>query len=377
MSGIAGTVGRGGGDVRVVISAAGLAIPRMTGIERYSIGLLRALRDAEPSDVHLSYLLPRWLSEELSVAGTCPPFRASRPLLNEVWLPWQLARARPNVHHSLAFGQPLIGTTPWVATIYDEIPWRLPERLGRAGRWYFKPSMDAGLRSRRLEAILTLSSQAAAALSDLTRPEVPVVVVPPGLEVFWSPGKRPPNGPPWRLLTVGTIEPRKGLDVLAEIAGALQCKGLEAEIRVVGRRGWGELPRGVRGLGVLTDEQLRDEYRSAHVLLAPSEAEGFDLPVLEALACGTPVIASDIAPHREHFVDAVRLIASRDGAHWADEIQRLLLAPDDLEQLRASGLAVAARFSWPRIADRVLDVYRAVGGRPTPPVSDRLSPLRS
>lgn len=189
-------------------------------------------------------------------------------------------------------------------------------------------------------------------------PGATVVTVPEGVSSGFSPGAPASPGPPWRLLAVGTIEPRKGLGTLAAAVERLTTRGVVLSARVAGRRGWGApLPPPLVELGYLADDALAREYRQAHLLVAGSDMEGFDLPVLEAMACGLPVVASDIPVHREYFAEAARLVPPRDPDALADAIGQLLTAPDERHRLRSLGLTAAQRFSWPVAARQVHAVY--------------------
>ncbi len=122
-----------------------------------------------------------------------------------------------------------------------------------------------------------------------------------------------------------------------------------------------EPPPWVRRLGRVADDALPALYAGAAAVLAPSRGEGFDLPVLEALACGGAVVASDIAVHREHFAPAVALFASGDAEALAAALTRVLEDAEACRALRAAGPALAARFSWAEVARRHLEVVAHAG----------------
>jgi len=174
------------------------------------------------------------------------------------------------------------------------------------------------------------------------------------------------------LLFVGTLEPRKNVPTLLEAIHRLRRAGLEVPLVLVGRRGWlyDEVFARLQALGLegqvrflegVTDEELVGLYNAARCLVLPSFYEGFGLPALEAMACGTPVIVSDRASLPEVVGEAGLLVdptspealAEAIGRVWEDEALR--------QRMRRQGLAQAARFSWERVVRETLAVYEAVG----------------
>jgi glycosyltransferase involved in cell wall biosynthesis len=123
----------------------------------------------------------------------------------------------------------------------------------------------------------------------------------------------------------------------------------------VRRRG---LEPAVRLLGYVPEEDLPWLYRGAELAVVPSQYEGFGLSALEAMACGTPVLAADASSLPEVVGGAGELFALGDPALLARRIAEITAAPERRTAMREHGLARAAAFSWDRTARRVLDVYR-------------------
>jgi glycosyltransferase involved in cell wall biosynthesis len=181
------------------------------------------------------------------------------------------------------------------------------------------------------------------------------------------------------LLHVGSTIPRKRIDVLLEVFAEVRRHRPEARlVRVGGPFTAGQRVH-ARNLGVfdaiavlpfVDRVTLAAVYRRAAVALLPSEREGFGLPLVEALACGTPVIATDIPVLREVGSDAVTYAPLGDVDAWSRAILRLLGEREtDLAawaSRRARGLARAAEFSWSRYADDFADLYCSVAGHPAP-----------
>lgn len=170
------------------------------------------------------------------------------------------------------------------------------------------------------------------------------------------------------LLYVGTIEPRKNLITLVLAFEQVFSRHGDLQLVIAGRRGWiveelfnyvsrSAIAKNVIFTGYLTDEELRDLYSGCHVFISPSLYEGFGLPPLEAMACGAPVIASDIASHREVLAGNARLVSPHDFGGLKDSILELLEDAEKRERLSQSGVACARQFSWAKTAAAVRDVY--------------------
>jgi glycosyltransferase involved in cell wall biosynthesis len=174
------------------------------------------------------------------------------------------------------------------------------------------------------------------------------------------------------LLHVGSTAPRKQIEPLLRIFAEVRRRHPGARLVRVG----GRLPAGARALArslkiddalvelrFIDRQVLAAVYRRAAVVLLPSLREGFGWPVLEAMACGTPVVASDIPPHRAIGDDAIDYAPPRDVQAWVEAVDRLLRDREDDEQWRGrreAALERAHRFSLEAYAAGVMDVYRRV-----------------
>jgi len=164
-------------------------------------------------------------------------------------------------------------------------------------------------------------------------------------------------------LAVGTRQPRKNLPMLVRaFEQAVAKHGLPHKLALVGKSGWGPLVEGphVRDLGYVPDEALPALYSGADAFFFPSLYEGFGLPVLEAMACGCPVVCSDGGALPEVAGDAAWVVSAADEGAWADAIGRVLDSPDLREELAAKGAERARMFSWRDTAERTAEVYREV-----------------
>ena len=180
---------------------------------------------------------------------------------------------------------------------------------------------------------------------------------------------------------MGTIHPRKNLGGLAR-AAALTARQLGRALPVVhvGREGWlcarvfadveSAGPPGIRFIGQTSDAMLRALYRQAAALVYPSFAEGFGIPILEAFACGTPVVTSNDSGMLEAAGAAAELVDPHDADSIAAGIVRVVQDADRCAELVRRGRRRLGDFSWTRSARQTLDVYaEARRGEPEPAVS--------
>ena len=185
-------------------------------------------------------------------------------------------------------------------------------------------------------------------------PERVKVARPAVKDVFRPDGPAADLGAPY-LLTVATLEPRKNLQTLVEAHRLLAGDLLLA---VVGAEGWGEQPflgdSRIRRLGFVSDEELARLYRGASVAVYPSRFEGFGIPVLEAMACGCPVVSSAHPSLDEASGGAAVRAEPEDPTAIAAAVERAL---GDREGLSAAGLEHAKRFSWRAVGEIFLRGY--------------------
>lgn len=174
------------------------------------------------------------------------------------------------------------------------------------------------------------------------------------------------------VLHVGRMEPKKGLPHLLEaFFAATAHRRLDHHLVLAGPGGWGDarfhrlleelnLKNRVHLIGFVEEKDLPALYSGASCFTFPSTAEGFGLPILEAMACGTPVIASDIPVLREIAGDAALLFRTEDLKSLRNALEEVLTSASVADGLRSAGLARARAFTWERHARAVLDLYQEV-----------------
>jgi glycosyltransferase involved in cell wall biosynthesis len=173
------------------------------------------------------------------------------------------------------------------------------------------------------------------------------------------------------VLYVGTVEPRKNLSRLVKAVALLRRRGRPVTLVIGGPWGWAMgdftrqinalgLERQVRFLGYAPDEDLPGLYSLATVFAFPSLYEGFGLPPIEAMACGTPVLTSNSSSLAEICGAAACLVDPADEESIAAGLACLLEDPELRAELGRRGRAQAARYSWKRAADETMRIYQSV-----------------
>jgi glycosyltransferase involved in cell wall biosynthesis len=330
--------------VLVVIDADSLGRQR-TGDETYVEGLLGAL-PAVAEGLRIAAVTRR---PDLVPAGVEPlPLAArSQELRMAFALPRLLRRVRPALAHFLHVVPPGC-PCPAVLTIQDLSFERDPSVLRPWERFVFRRFVPWSVR--RAARVIAISERTKADVAELYGVEA--VVTPLGVDASFAPGAAPDS----YLLLVGGVEPRKNPLAAAEaarevgrplvVAGPVRDEALACELRA----------RGADLRGYVSKDELARLYRGAACLVFPSRYEGFGLPLVEAMASGTPVVAAPDAALREVAGDAA---VFAEPAGLADGVRRALV---ERERLVAAGLERARRFTWEETARRTVAVYREVLG---------------
>ena len=309
----------------------------------------------------------------------------SRPPVRIAWeqsvLPLELVRERADLLHALAFVSPLAWRGKSVVTVYDLSFLRFPEVYNRSNRLYLGTFTPPSLR--RAERVITISEDARRDVIELcgVAPERVTAILLAADARFAPAGAadveafRRRQGLPERfVLYQGTLQPRKNVETLVRAYALLRSQGNDDHILVLaGPRGWQHEPifdlirqLGLEGAvmfpGFVPDDDLPLWYSSATVFAFPSRYEGFGLPLLEAMACGTPVVSSNASSLPEVVGDAGLLVDPSDAEGLSGSLRRLLDDEALRSSLSAAGRARAQTFSWRRTASETVQVYREVLG---------------
>jgi glycosyltransferase involved in cell wall biosynthesis len=360
---------------RIAIDARAL-LSQKTGIGTYTRGVARGLAEIPGIEVGLNS--PRPLSE---AAGPWSVHADSHPS-GMIWTQTTLARrcAAWNADVLLAaltIG-PVRGEVPLVSVVHDLTPWTNPEWHEARTLVGFVPLWE---RTAERAARLVCVSKSTATELERRYPEtVPRVrVVLNGVDSELTPVPEGPAAETIRrrfaqgrryVLYLGTLEPRKNVETLVAACERLWSgRRSRPDLELAGGVGWktSSLHRRISRspfrdkihlAGYATREVARELYRAAEVFVFPSLAEGFGLPLLEAMACGVPVVASTAPALVEVGGDAALYAEATNASGLARQIERALEDRPLADRLRRAGLARARTFSWTRAAAQTAAVLQ-------------------
>ncbi len=361
---------------------------RRAGVSQYTEQLLRhfIFGRLDPDDTLTIFVshgdLPGMGISERNVIRYChsllptnrPPFRI---FWEQIVAPFTTSRAHLDVLFCPVNVVPLTGSVPSVVTVHDLAFLAYPEAFHAAKRRYL--AAMTRLSVRRARRVIAVSAHTR---DDLirhfgVRPER-IAVIPNAADERYRPADDPgevarfkaENHLPDRfILFVGTLEPRKNVRRLIEAFASLGAEDAAVKLVIVGAAGWltsdlAPLVR-LRGLGdrivftgYVSDDDLPRWYRAATLFCYPSLYEGFGLPVLEAMACGAPVVTSRTSSLPEVAGDAALLVDPTDVRDLARALQSLLADDVRRAEMSAAGIARSRLFSWDRTATATLDVIR-------------------
>ena len=372
--------------MRVGLDATPLLGPR-TGVGRYVAGLVEAMTElpgGEPDEIVLVPFTWRGTADLALVAPAARQVRRRRRrlpmrLLQAAWAalpfpPVEWLAGQVDVFHATNFVAPPARRAATVVTVHDLTYLRYPEMVTAASA-RFRDLVPRALG--RGATVCTPTAAVGAEVADAYRlPPERLVVTPLGVGPAWrtaapaDPAWLAANGLPERyLLFVGNREPRKNLPTLLAayrelLADPPANPGGVPPLVLVGPAGWGEaldlagLPaEAVRTPGYLPEDDLARVVTGAAALVFSSWYEGFGLSALEALACGTPVVATDLPALREVLGDQAELVPPGDAAAMAAALAKVLGDPGG-EPARAARRARAAAFTWAACAQATLSAYR-------------------
>ena len=358
------------------------------GIGTYVRNLLRELA-RQDDDAEYVLLCPPADIEFLTTLGPrfhpVPERSGNYSLLEQISIPRTLSRARVDLFHAPHYVVSPLTTQPYVVTIHDCIHLRFPQYLPNRGAVHYARVMMT-MAARRSRRILTVSQ---ASKDDILHylgvPAGKVEVIYNALDERLAIVPTPEEVDRVRqrflltspfILYAGNIKPHKNLDRLIEAFSIMRRSGIEHvklliigdEIskypnlrRLVHRH---QLHQYVRFLGFVPDATLAVLYRLAAVFVFPSLYEGFGLPPLEAMACGTPVVTSNVSSLPEVVGDAALLIDPMDSAAIAQAMARVLNQPGLRAELVQRGFERVRQFSWERSVARVRQVYAELARTP-------------
>jgi glycosyltransferase involved in cell wall biosynthesis len=367
--------------------------PTRTGVGYYAERIVDALLETRGPGDEVVLLSNRLPAPELAVRWA-PYLRVRGPGVRVVWMqsevPSLLGETAADVALFPNYAVPLASPCPAIVVVHDLAILRTPQHFTAQKRLMMRALLRHSIAAAAVVGTVSEASRRdiaglmgvgderlallPAAAHSSFRPAAPEVVA----EVRARHRLQRPY-----VLTVGTLEPRKNLVTLLRAFDRLEPHGVQYDLVVVGPRGWldGHLLRQlesraasqrVHWLGYVTEADLVALYTGAELFLLASTLEGFGLPLLEAMACGTPVIASDVAALREVGGDVPTFVPAANEAAFAHAIQEALGDPSRRQLDGEAGIARAHEFSWTRTAETIWSRARRVAPeRVRPPATTR------
>jgi glycosyltransferase involved in cell wall biosynthesis len=362
--------------MRVALVAEQIYAPVPGGTGRYTRELLNALdRTRSRADVVTAWTAWHSRAELKDLPGSRRLLAPRRGLIAA----WERGLPpRPSGAAVVHAPTPLAPHTgnPLVVTVHDAVPWTHPETLTPRGVRWHRAMVSRVVAAGAHIAVPThaVADELGAVLPALRAERThvlgggvaPVLLRPPSAE-FATATLDSLGLPPQFVLSLATLEPRKGLDTILQALAELKDKA--PVLALVGQPGWGgvDVPAEatrlgipadrVRLLGRIDDDRLAVLLRRAVMLLMPSRAEGFGLPVAEAMAVGTPVIVTDVPALVEVAGDAAIIVGRGDATDLGASILGLLEDEGTRADMSRRGLARAPQFSWDAVARRAWDLY--------------------
>jgi glycosyltransferase involved in cell wall biosynthesis len=350
----------------------------------YTLNLLRALLRLDRDHDYVVYARSHALSylqdlpRHAAVVDIGPKSRSLRLLWEQVALPLDLRRRRAGLLHSPHHTTPLLWCPcPRLLTVHDVTFFILPGRYPWPRRLYFQ--FFTLLGARRAAAVLVPSASVSDDVHNfLGISRHSITVTPEGVDPAFQPldqadcrrlARERYGLPEGYILSLGTREPGKNRGAVFWALRYLMDAGADPHLAVVGQEAWGAgeerdavqklgLGEHVHFLGYVPQDDLPALYNAASVFVFPSLYEGFGLPVLEAMACGTPVVTSGVSALPEVAGDAAVLVDPNDAHAIADAVNYIWSSPAEAERLRRAGLERAASFTWDACAEATLALYR-------------------
>jgi glycosyltransferase involved in cell wall biosynthesis len=376
--------------VRVGLNVEQLFHPAPGGIGRYTARLATLLTTHAPADEVVGFAAAHARSTvaRISRAIALPApvvLPLPRPVLYDLWhttnAPSLTAMSRRlrglDVVHAPSLAVPPRGRTPLVVTVHDAAFLEHPEAFPRRGRRFHEQGLRAAMA--RADRLITVSRAAADEIvrhTGVDRDRLRVVpngvdqiAVAPG-EIERVRGAHHLGVAPY-VFWVGTQEPRKNIAILVRsFADAVARERLPHTLVLAGTPGWlheeasslsgaADLGDRLRVLGPVDDRDLFPLYAGAALFALPSRHEGFGLPVLEAMAQGTPVLCSD-APALAEVADGAAAVVGPDTDRWTDALASLLGDEQRRHELSEAGRARARQFTWERCVEETRAVYEEV-----------------
>jgi len=356
--------------IRVGFDAQSLTGKYQTGLGVYAKNLARIL-DKHPETINLKYLWP---------IGRKPFRRTMQRLLwEQYYLVMNAHKEQADILHSPCFSVPRFTTLPRVVTAHDLIVLKYPKLMPPGSRWYFSKWIPSSYRSA--DHIIAVSH---ATRNDIVQylqinPDK-ITVIYNGVNPTYTRVTDPHeinrirfkyHVPMEFFIMVGSFEPRKNHETAIRAFSRIYDKSKQLKLLLVGKPNdyHNKLVDLVKELkledqiyfpGFIPDKEVATLYSVATAQLFPSSAEGFGLPLVEAMSAGCPVIASDLKVFHEIGGTAVSYIGTGDNEKMSEEMLRMIEDPVYRSEFVLEGLSQSMKYSWEHAAEKTVRVYMKV-----------------
>lgn len=347
-----------------------------TGVSVYTKNLVSSLIKLYPDDEFILYGGSLRRKQELTqlanrLKGTPKIFSAPPTLMDFIWnslhiFPIEKIVGQVDIVHTSDWTEPP-SRIPKITTVHDLIPFKYPQTSTESIRATHKKRL--AWVARESSAIIAVSHSTKEDLVSLLKiPEEIISVIPEGVEERYCPQpvsivdsikrKYKINGD--YIFSLSTLEPRKNQIGLIKAFVKVRDKYPDLQLILGGKTGWGEIPKAVDGVtmpGYIPDADLPALYSGAACFALPSFYEGFGLSPLQALACGAPVVTSNISSLPEVIGDAGILVDPNSISDIATGIIKAIKSSGDL---REKGYRQASKFTWDKAAKETYNIYKKV-----------------
>jgi len=368
--------------MRIGVNALFWIPDAMGGTQTYFMNLLRALLRIDPMNTYVVFLNKDG-ARNFTIASAnlqvqiCPipgRTRSLRLLWENLLLPSYVRRSQIDLLHSLGYIAPIALSVPSVITVPDMIHYIYPDEIEKPKRMLWKVLFPVSLR--RANHVISISKSVK---GDIVRffPWAEPKTTPISLAVDHTlfnlslPGENSSfeNGKVCQfIIAVASISPHKNIGTLIQAFAQVQRMWPSLQLVLVGMKTSSaktlsqlihtlSLDAQIQFLGRISDMQLVKLYRSAKVLVFPSLYEGFGLPLLEAMSCGCPVIASNRSSIPEVVEDSALLFDPEDVAQLTQAVVEVLSSEESRTELVRRGLEHSAKYTWETTATETLKVY--------------------
>ncbi len=342
---------------------------QMHGIARYALNLLQQLLAEDRGHEYLVLIGHPQIQDWFKPSGPVRWIETATPLYSlqeQFVIPWQIRKEKFDFFHSPTYTIPLVFSSQGIITIHDLIHLLFPKDYGLRHRLFY--SLLVRRAVSRCPKIFTVSEQSKKDIIHLLHGPAPrIMVTPNGIDSHWRP--QPDDSRFVKqyglekgfILFVGNPRPHKNFSrVLSAFEKLIREDSYPGKLVVVGLSPEdfsGTQPEGIVFFPLCNDHDLGLLYSGADLLAAPSLYEGFGLPVLEAMACGCPVLVGDRGALPEIVAEAGRQVDPYDvNSLWAG-IREIIYHKDIRQGLIDRGLKRAAQYTWEKTAQKVLETY--------------------